>query len=133
MMMFPLISVISLSLSPLINPTMAEPHGMTTPYGHLKHVLNNYLSIWNGNLSLLDSTFSPTVTLHADRFPSVNGGSEAFNITTREEFHAFVLRSRTGWDKYEFKIHAWTGHENHIAVRWKLDAVMGANFTILPT
>ncbi|CRG91335.1 hypothetical protein PISL3812_08383 [Talaromyces islandicus] len=113
---------------------MAEPsHGMATNYAHLKQILANYLSIWNGNLSLLDATLSPTISFNADRFPSPKGGSEAFNITTREEFRGFVLRSRTGWDKYEFKVYSWTGHENHIAVRWKLDAVIGANFTALPT
>lgn len=100
---------------------------------HLKQILSNYLSVWNGNLSVLAATLSPTISFNADRFPSPKGGSEAFNIKTREEFHSFVLRSRTGWDKYEFKIYAWTGHENHIAVRWKLDAVVGANFSILPT
>jgi hypothetical protein len=113
---------------------MAEPSlEMERHNAHLSQILNNYLSIWNGNLSLLDATLSPTISFNADRFPSPKGGSEAFNITTREEFCGFVLRSRTGWDKYEFKVYSWTGHNNHIAVRWKLDAVIGADFTILPT
>lgn len=129
--MFPLISVISLSLSPLINPTMADP--VVRNQSYLEQLLSNYLKIWNGNLSLLNSTLSPSITFNADRFPSPKGGSEVFNIKTREEFSAFVSRSRTGWDKYEFKIYAWTGRDNHIAVRWTLDAVMGANFTALPT
>lgn len=99
---------------------------------HLEHVKNNYLSIWNGNLSLINSTFAPTISFSADRFPS-SSGSQAIDISTREAFHAFVTRSRTGWDKYEFEVYAWTGNENHLAVRWVLDGVMGASFNIVPT
>jgi SnoaL-like domain len=99
---------------------------------HLKNVSDNYLSIWNGDLSLIDSTFAPKFAFHADRFPSPDG-SQAIDINTPDEFRAFVSRARTGWDKYEFEVLAWAGHGNNVAVRWKLNAVMGANFTILPT
>ncbi|KAH8703604.1 hypothetical protein BGW36DRAFT_423159 [Talaromyces proteolyticus] len=98
----------------------------------LENVLNNYLSIWNGDVSRVNSTFAPVLSFHGDRFPTSNG-SRLIEIGTADEFGAFVKSSRTGWDKYEFKVHAWTGYENQIAVRWKLEAVVGANFTIVPT
>lgn len=54
-------------------------------------------------------------------------------IKTADGFRAFVVRSRTGWEKYEFKVHAWTGNGNQLAVRWRLEAIMGSDFDIVPT
>jgi hypothetical protein len=100
---------------------------------HLQDVLNRYLKIWDGDLSLIDSTLAPTLSFYADRFPAANGGSQPIDIDSAEGFRTFVVRSRTGWEKYEFKIHAWTGNGNQLAVRWRLEAIMGPDFAIVPT
>jgi hypothetical protein len=54
-------------------------------------------------------------------------------INSTESFRAFVARYRTGWEKYEFKIQAWTGNGNQLVVRWRLEAIMGSDFAIVPT
>jgi hypothetical protein len=110
---------------------------LTTSYNtqaHYEHMLSNYLNIWNGDLSLVDSTFSSTISVHADRFPSPTGkGSVPLNIASSATFEAFVRRARDGWDRYAFVPYKWVGGDNNIAVRWMLDGIVGANFTLFPT
>ncbi|KKK24330.1 hypothetical protein AOCH_002100, partial [Aspergillus ochraceoroseus] len=101
---------------------------------HHEYILNNYLDIWNGDLSLINSTFSPDLAFHSDRFPSSTGvGSVAIQIPTAQAFRAFVIRSRTGWNQYTFHPYKWAADGLNIAVRWRLEAVMGHNFTLAPT
>lgn len=100
---------------------------------HLQDVLNRYLKIWHGDISLIDSTLAPTLSLYVDRFPVANGGGRPIEINTANGFRAFVVRYRIGWEKYEFMIYTWIGNGNLLAVRWRLQAIMGLNFFILLT
>ncbi|KAJ5114164.1 hypothetical protein N7456_002698 [Penicillium angulare] len=101
---------------------------------HHERILNNYLAIWNGDLSLVKSVFHPDVVLFSDRFPSSTGnGSEITGVTNRAEFASFVTRSRTGWASYEFTTIRSVSSGYDIAVRWKMDGVLGKNFTLFPT
>ncbi|KAJ5626446.1 hypothetical protein N7528_003873 [Penicillium herquei] len=108
-------------------------HDVTTNSYH-EHILNNYLAVWDGDLSLLKSTFHPDVVLYSDRFPSSTGnGSDATVITNREEFAAFVERARNGWDSYTFNPITWVGGGHSVVVRWKMEGVLGSNFTLFET
>jgi hypothetical protein len=108
--------------------------GVYSTHCYHEHILEQYQSVWNGDLSLANSTFSPRITFHTDRFPSHTGvGSDPITVTTPGAFVGFVEQSRAGWDKYTFTTYRWVGDGDRIAVRWILDAVMGANFTSLPT
>jgi hypothetical protein len=99
---------------------------------HRANMVANYLNLWKGDLSLVNKTLSPTITFNADRFPSSSGvGSANLNITTAEEFGAFVNSSRQGFEKYGFDAHYWLGEDNKISIRWFLDAIIG-NYTRFP-
>ncbi|KAJ5432825.1 uncharacterized protein N7458_011981 [Penicillium daleae] len=82
----------------------------------------------------MNTTFHPDVVLSSDRFPSSSGnGSDLTVVTNRSQFSAFVQRSRNGWEKYTFEpIHSLYD-VNSIAVRWKMNGVLGANFTLFLT
>jgi hypothetical protein len=96
-----------------------------TPAHHAR-IVDNYLRLWYGDLSVLNDTFSPHITFHADRFPSPAGtGSEAIELNTSSAFGDFVLSSRKGWERYGFKPTYWLGEQNKIAIRWRLDGVIG--------
>ncbi|KAJ5369296.1 uncharacterized protein N7496_009056 [Penicillium cataractarum] len=101
---------------------------------HQETILSNYLAIWGGDLSLMDTTFHPDVALSSDRFPSSSGnGSDLTVVTNRTQFTAFVEKSRNGWESYTFDpIHSLYD-DSSIAVRWKMNGVLGANFTLFPT
>ena len=99
---------------------------------HHASIVNNYLKLWKGDLSLVDQTFDPEITFNADRFPSSSGtGSAPLTITTSEEFGAFVNASRQGFEKYGFDAFYWLGEGNRVAIRWHLDSVIG-NYTRFP-
>jgi SnoaL-like domain len=128
-------AIASLAISVFVNPAMAHPAPGKPAFNspeHLALIKDNYLDVWNGNLTLLNETFAPVLQFHGDRFPSGNT-STLLGINTREDFLAFVERARAGWDQYEFKVHAWVGHENHIAVRWIMDGILGQNYSLAPT
>ncbi|KAK1763058.1 hypothetical protein QBC33DRAFT_623268 [Phialemonium atrogriseum] len=77
---------------------------MFIPIKYHEHIAANYLNVWNGDLTLLNATFSPGVTLYIDRFPSQTGeGSEPVEVGTSEEFCDFVEQSRSGWEQYRFE------------------------------
>ncbi|KAH8647805.1 hypothetical protein BX600DRAFT_503171 [Xylariales sp. PMI_506] len=99
---------------------------------HHAKIVDNYLKLWKGDLSLLNETLSPNIQFNADRFPSSTGvGSDQKIITTREEFGDFVTSSADGFSMYGFEAHYWLGQGKYIAVRWYLDGVIG-NFTKFP-
>ena len=101
-----------------------------------KKMVDNYLAVWQGEYQLLDSTFMPGMELIADRFPSPAGfgnGSTPKDIHTSEEYLDFIKLARAGWDGYSFDVLRWAGNDHEIAVRWRLNAVMGSNFTTFPT
>ncbi|CAI7567245.1 unnamed protein product [Penicillium glandicola] len=97
-------------------------------------LLDNYIAVWGGNLSLIDTVFHPDVVLFVDSFPSANGnGSTVTHVTNRDEFTAFVERSRTGWKEYYFEPIRTVAADYSIAVRWKMHGILGSNFTLFPT
>lgn len=68
------------------------------------HLLENYIAVWGGNLSLIGTIFHPDVVLYIDRFPSKSGkGSTVNHVTNRTELTAFIERSRGGWKEYRFE------------------------------
>lgn len=112
--------------------TCCNPRAATQKQRDL--IANNYLNIWNGDISLIDSTFSPEISVHADRLPSSTGvGSDVLNITTSRGFRDWVTKSRNSWDQYNFIKYKSAGEGHNIAIRWTLDAIIGANFTMAPT
>ncbi|KAJ5890134.1 hypothetical protein N7504_010944 [Penicillium tannophilum] len=97
-------------------------------------MLNQYISVWDGDLSLVKSTFHPDVRLFSDRFPSSTGnGSTLTAVTNRDEFAAFIENARVGWGKYTFDPIRWVSNGHQIAVRWKMEGILGSNFTRFPT
>ncbi|KAJ5963850.1 uncharacterized protein N7479_003726 [Penicillium vulpinum] len=83
---------------------------------------DNYITVWGGSLLLIDTSFHPDVVLFVDSFPSASGnGSSATNVTNRNEFTAFVERSRT------------VAADHSVAVRWIMHGVLGSNFKLFPT
>lgn len=124
------------ALAPLLAISSAasccNPHAATQKQRDL--IANNYLNIWNGDVSLIDSTFSPEISVHADRLPSSTGvGSDVLNITTSQGFRDWVTKSRSSWDQYNFIKYKSAGEGHNIAIRWTLDGIIGANFTMAPT
>lgn len=137
--MAPLSTLFTLVISSLVafsnaHASSACCKGYAKDGRHQETILSNYLAIWGGDLSLMDTTFHPDVVLSSDRFPSSSGnGSDLTVVTNRTQFSAFVQRSRNGWEKYTFEpIHSLYD-VNSIAVRWKMNGVLGANFTLFPT
>lgn len=111
----------------------SRSHKRAASHEHQQSVISNYLKLWNGDSSVVDSVLSPRLSLHADQFPSPTGeGSVPIEVDSSEEFLAFVQRSRTGWEKYNFEVYKSAAQGNNIAIRWRLEAVMGANFTLVP-
>ena len=102
------------------------------------HIVTNYIKLWYGDLSVLKQTISPVMTFHGDRFPlstdcSSGKGSAQIHLSSSEEFGAFVEKSRSGFEKYGFVADYWFGHENRVAIRWSLDAVIGKDYAAFPT
>ncbi|KAJ5927866.1 hypothetical protein N7466_006822 [Penicillium verhagenii] len=134
------VGLLPVALSSLLLTSSASSVGdvccrgdVTTSSYHQK-MLDQYLSVWDGDLSLVKSTFHPDVKLYSDRFPSSTGnGSTLTEITNREQFAAFVEKSRDGWSKYTFDPIRWVSSGHQIVVRWKMEGVLGSNFTLFPT
>jgi hypothetical protein len=105
-----------------------------TSLEHHQSILQNYNSMWNGDASQVNATFLPEFVVNADRFPSPTGvGSVPTTIRNIPEILGYVERSRPGWDKYNIEVVRWTSSDYHIAIRWRLDGVIGADFSLLPT
>ncbi|KAM5369982.1 hypothetical protein ACJZ2D_008665 [Fusarium nematophilum] len=99
-------------------------------------MLDNYLEVWEGHYDLAEATFMPAMDFITDRNPSPTGygnGSTPTHLRTSEELLDLIRFSRDGWDEYGFQVDRWASNEYEIAVRWRLNAVMGVNFTSLPT
>jgi hypothetical protein len=100
---------------------------------HREKILDNYVKIWNGDLSLVNETFAPILTLQIDRFPAGSHGSVTIGPTLNSStFAAFVERTRSTLREYSIIPQKWVGEGRGIAVRWVMEGVMGDNFT-LPT
>ena len=121
------ISVLSLAVA-----GECGPHCTITSQ-HREKILDNYVKIWNGDLSLVDETFAPMLTLHIDRFPAGAHGSVTIEPTLNSStFAAFVERTRSTLREYNIVPLKSVGEGRGIAVRWAMEGVMSDNFT-LPT
>ncbi|KAF4628744.1 hypothetical protein G7Y89_g9404 [Cudoniella acicularis] len=96
------------------------------------HIADNYISLWDGNYDIINSTFSPDFTmLYQDRFPTgLGNGSVLSDVDSRAAFLAFVQRGRAAFSQYEFKVVRKFGEDNVIAIRWILDAVYKGGFPL---
>ncbi|KAH7152637.1 hypothetical protein EDB81DRAFT_881604 [Dactylonectria macrodidyma] len=109
-------------------PTVARAPSQDRDFDTLA---TNYLGIWGGDLSLVESVIHPKITLIADRLPS-SVGSSVISVSNITEYVAFVEKSRAGWAEYNFDIIHSVGKGNQMAIRWKMNGITSANMT-LPT
>ncbi len=106
-----------------------------TTQNYLEQVLLNYRDVWNGNLSLVDATFSPALSLRADRFPQSSGqGTREIGslVNSSASFAFFVQQTRSSFEVYNFTMNKWAGYGNQVVGRWTMDGIIGQNF-LLPT
>lgn len=117
--------------------TIATPccPGRYTTHKHHEKVMNNYFDVWAGNISLVESTFAPVLTLQGDRFPTGAHGSIQLSplVNSSAAFTSFVENTRSGFDDYHFKIQKWVGNGVNIVIRWTLEGKIGRNFKVVPT
>ena len=101
---------------------------------HREKIMNHYVSIWDGNLALVNETFAPQVSLQVDRFPAGAHGSVNIEpqVNSSAGFAAFVNETRSRLREYKIIPQKWVGQDRDIAVRWMMKGVMGENFG-LPT
>lgn len=118
-------SLLIVSSSP-VEGRRAPPHERD-----FQGLADNYLSLWGGKLSLVDSVIHPKISLIADRLPS-SVGSDVIQVGNIDEYVAFVQKSRDGWKKYNFDVIHMVGNGNQMAIRWKMNGITSANMT-LPT
>lgn len=106
-----------------------------TSHSYHETVMNRYLAIWAGDLSLVNSTFAPSLTFSGDRFPTGAHGSAQLApfITSPGTFAGFVQQTRANFDEYRFSVQRWAGEGVNIAVRWTLEGVVGESFKAVPT
>ncbi|KAK2596248.1 hypothetical protein QQS21_006340 [Conoideocrella luteorostrata] len=132
-----LTTVISLILGALPSEAVASKccPGVFKTHEHHARILQNYVDIWAGNLSLIDSTLAPALSLQIDRFPTGSHGSVplAPTINSSAAFSSFVQSTRSNFDKYGFTVQKWAGEDRHISLRWTMEAVLGDKFKAVPT
>ncbi|KHN95438.1 uncharacterized protein MAM_06715 [Metarhizium album ARSEF 1941] len=92
-----------------------------------KQIKDDYLALWCGDYSRADKVLSPGVTLNIDRHPTADGSAPVV-VNNSSDFMNFLRWSRTGWEKFNFKVVHWAADGHHIAIRWKLEAVMGTDY-----
>ncbi|KAH8896753.1 hypothetical protein GQ53DRAFT_527111 [Thozetella sp. PMI_491] len=98
--------------------------------------IHTYLHIWNGDLTLVDSLFSPNLKLEVDLFPTQTGqGTNDISplVNTSAAFGGWVQQARSQFETYTFTLNKWAGSGNCVAARWTLHATIGQNFAVLPT
>lgn len=93
-----------------------------------EQIRDNYLALWGGDYTLSDKVLSSGVTLNIDRHPTANGSVPVI-VNNSKEFMDFLKWSRTGWEKFAFKVVHWAADGHNIAIRWKLEAVMGEDYS----
>ncbi|KAJ4249097.1 hypothetical protein NW762_012431 [Fusarium torreyae] len=113
----------------------AKGHKPFTTHEYHKKILNQYVDIWGGNISLVNTTFAPEVTLYIDRFPTGSNGSVEIGpyITNPASFAAFVEKTRSGLRQYDISVKKWVGEGYGIAARWAIEIVLGDDFKNVPT
>jgi hypothetical protein len=109
--------------------------GRFTTHEHHEKILQNYVDIWGGDLSIVNSTLASNLTLQIDRFPTGSHGSIQIgpSINSPAAFSSFVQSTRAGFDDYNVFVQKWAGEGNYISLRWTIKAVLGADFKAVPT
>ncbi|CAI6089555.1 unnamed protein product [Clonostachys chloroleuca] len=79
-----------------------------------KELSTNYLSMWSGDLTIAETILHP-------------------DLVIRNEFVAFIQKSRTGWQNYWFDMIHWVGTGDKLAMRWKMNGLVGENMAIPTT
>lgn len=103
----------------LITTALAAPHASKTT------LLKNYIALWNGQSSLLNTTLSPSVTLHMDRL--VIDGKPLEDVHGAEAFAQNIGFARSGWESYQFEIEHMVHDEHFGAIRWNMHGIASDN------
>ncbi len=85
-------------------------------------ISENYIKMWNGDLSYLNKSLSPDVKQYIDRLATGNGSMEVI-VTNSTAFESFIDFSRTPFANYTFVTNIRIGVDNIVALRWTLFAV----------
>ncbi|KAI9152009.1 Transcription elongation factor SPT5 [Paramyrothecium foliicola] len=133
--MAPLKTLLWLSVSLLAFATQAAPACCSKEFNidqaYRKQIADKYLAMWGGEVALAEEILSPEVDLWVDRHPGPNGTLPVPGAN-RDDFLAFLTWSRTGWDHFEFEPIHWAGDQQNVAIRWRLNAILG-DFINAPT
>lgn len=89
-------------------------------------VAENYLKMWNGDLSYLNKTLAPDVVQYVDRIPTGNGSTEVI-VTNSTAFESWIHFSRESFSEYTISTKIRIGLDNIVALRWILAAVLKAS------
>lgn len=88
--------------------------------------VNKWLDFWNGNTSLLNGLAEPDMITYQDRVPSPTGnGSESVYINSSDGLSQGMVYALSPYESYYFNLVGWAGMDTHLAVRWRMDAVLG--------
>ncbi|CAH0054158.1 unnamed protein product [Clonostachys solani] len=115
-------------------PTECCATKFNTP-AHYDKVIHNYLNAWNGDLSLVNSTFAPALSLQGDILPNGAGGYSSVGelVHTASDFEQFIRRARSNFEVYTFTLNKWAGSNHNVVGRWTLNAVIADTFVLFPT
>jgi hypothetical protein len=131
-MHFPTLSTLSALLltATLTASTAIKPAPFTITPSHRAKIIQNYIKLWGGDFTILNTTISPqTFNLYQDRFPNGAGtGSYLSEIHSQADMLAFIQRARSAFSQYDFIDMGHAGEELKIAIRWKLAAVYLGGF-----
>lgn len=100
----------------------------TDPTYHY-YILNRYISMWEGNFSLLDTVVSPNVGYYQDEFP-VRGKVPIYNSA---ELLGFMKLSHVAWDSFSFGWQYWISQGYKIAFRYTFEGIIGNATVHYPT
>jgi hypothetical protein len=115
-------------------PTECCSSRFSTP-AHYDKIIHNYLNAWNGDLSLVNSTFAPALSLEGDILPNGAGGYSAVGelVHSAYDFEQFIRRARSNFEVYTFTLNKWAGSDHNVVGRWTLNAVIADTFVLFPT
>jgi hypothetical protein len=92
--------------------------------------ISKWTSFWNGDFDLLNEVAEPDMVMYSDRTPSQSGnGSDLFPVTSAEIFGQALQLAFLPYESYIFELTGWAGTEDRLAVRWRMDAVLGNETT----
>jgi hypothetical protein len=108
------------------------PTDEITSHENHERLVQDYLSVWSGNVDILPDIMAPDFKLYADLFPFGPNGPAPLEVNSRDAFKGLVLQSRSGWQEYAFEVLRWTGSGYSHAIRWYMHGITG-NLTNYPT